>query len=112
MCRSDSCGNSLADTGLMRSGNSRRVSQEFAVEIAQVGYGEEEGFLLWGEDRGWGRVVGGEEWGGVAGEGEEYFVEHFGSALPSVNTKFRNTLEYRLCGRFLSCPKLIEQVLS
>ncbi len=32
-------------------------------------------------------MVGVEEWGGMTGEGEEYFVEHFGSGLQSVNKK-------------------------
>lgn len=57
-------------------------------------------------------MVGGEEWGGVTGEGEENFVEHCGPGLCSVNTQFKNMLVYVLGGRSLWCPELVEEVLS
>lgn len=57
-------------------------------------------------------MVGGEEWGGVTGEGEENFVEHCGPGLRSVNTQFKNMLVYVLGGRSLWCPELVEEVLS
>ena len=57
-------------------------------------------------------MVGGEEWGGVTGEGEENFVEHCGSGLHSVNTQFKNILVYVLGGTSLSCSEFVEKVLS
>jgi hypothetical protein len=57
-------------------------------------------------------VVGGEEWGGVAREGEEYFVEHFASGLRAMRIRFKKGLRYILCGFFPPCSGLVEEVLD